>query len=119
MVRLGLLTAGALLLAACGYKGAVTRLEPPDPALSREEQKAARTEEKRRVAAGLTVAPEARPIRVDELTVKLDVRRDDPFSLPPEGTQTSRVIPFPGEEAPAENRPLPIPAPAPPAEPER
>lgn len=87
-----------LALAGCGYKGAVTRLEPPDPALTREEQKAARTAERRKVEAGLTVPAAARPIRVDELTVKLEVRRDDPFSLPPEGTQTSRKVPFPGEE---------------------
>ena len=31
-----ILLAAALLLPACGYKGPVTRLEPPDPALSRE-----------------------------------------------------------------------------------
>lgn len=88
----------SLALAGCGYKGAVTRLEPPDPALTREEQKAARAAERREVETGLTVPAAARPIRVDELTVKLEVRRDDPFSLPPEGTETSRKVPFPGEE---------------------
>ena len=31
-----ILLAAVLLLPACGYKGPVTRLEPPDPALSRE-----------------------------------------------------------------------------------
>jgi hypothetical protein len=96
-----------LLLAGCGYKGAVTRLEPPDPALSREEQAAARTEERRMVEAGLTVPAYARPVRVDELTVKLEVRRDDPFSLPPEGTVTSRKVPFPGEEPVSGLAPLP------------
>jgi hypothetical protein len=116
-----LILAAALLLPACGYKGAVTRLEPPDPALSREQQKRARTEEKRIVAEGLDVAADTRPLRVDDLTVKLEVRRDDPYSLPPEGTQTSRMVPFPGEEAPDQSRPLPVP-PAPaaaPATPER
>jgi hypothetical protein len=102
-----------LALAGCGYKGAVTRLEPPDPALSREEQKAVRAAERREVQAGLTVPAQARPIRVDELTVKLEVRRDDPFSLPPEGTQTSRKVPFPGEETDSDARPLPLPAGAP------
>jgi hypothetical protein len=108
------------LLAGCGYKGAVTRLEPPDPALSREEQKAARTAERRKVEAGLTVPAAARPIRVDELTVKLEVRRDDPFSLPPEGTETSRKVPFPGEEVDTGARPLPLPtdAAAQPAQPQ-
>ena len=87
-----------LMLAGCGYRGAVTRLEPPDPALSREAQKAARAAERREVEAGLTVPAGSRPIRVDELTVKLEVRQDDPFSLPPEGTRTSRAVAFPGEE---------------------
>jgi hypothetical protein len=99
-----------VLLTGCGYKGAVTRLVPPDPALTREEQKAARAAERREVEAGLSVPATARPIRVDELTVKLEVRRDDPFSLPPEGTQTSRKVPFPGEEAETNARPLPQPA---------
>lgn len=100
----------ALLLSGCGYKGALTRLEPPDPALTREQQKEARAAEKRMVAEGLTVAADARPLRVDDLTVKLEVRRDDPFSLPPEGTVTSRKVPFPGEEIVADSRPLPVPA---------
>jgi hypothetical protein len=109
----GRIAAGVLLaalLGACGYKGAVSRLVPPDPALSKAEQRDARTEEKRRVAAGLTVPAAARPVRVDELTVKLGVRGDDAFSLPPEGTTNSRPIPFPGEEALPDNRPLPIPS---------
>jgi hypothetical protein len=108
IARNGALLLGVgLVLAGCGYKGAVTRLEPPDPALSREEQKAARAAERRQVEAGLTVPANARPIRVDELTVKLDVRRDDPFSLPPEGTEMSRKVPFPGEEPETDARPLP------------
>jgi hypothetical protein len=109
-VRAFLLLGLALVTSGCGYKGAVTRLEPPDPALSREAQKAARAAERREVEAGLTVPAAARPIRVDELTVKLEVRRDDPFSLPPEGTQTSRKVPFPGEETETDARPLPLPA---------
>ncbi|PZU49946.1 MAG: hypothetical protein DI568_04835 [Sphingomonas sp.] len=100
----------ALLLSGCGYKGALTRLEPPDPALTREQQKEARTAEKRMVTQGLTVAADARPLRVDDLTVKLEVRRDDPFSLPPEGTQTSRKVPFPGEEVVSDSQPFPTPA---------
>ncbi|MGL6042699.1 MAG: lipoprotein [Sandaracinobacteroides sp.] len=99
-----------LLLAGCGYKGALTRLEPPDPALSKPEQKAARTQEKRRVADGLAVPAAVRPVRVDELTVKLGVRPDDAFNLPPEGTRTSRVIAFPGEEIVPDDRPLPLPS---------
>lgn len=95
------------LMAGCGYRGALTRLEPPDPALTREQQAAARTAERRMVEAGLTVPADARPVRVDELTVKLEVRRDDPFSLPPEGTVTSRMVPFPGEEPVSGSAPLP------------
>jgi predicted small lipoprotein YifL len=89
---------GGLVLVGCGYKGPVTRLVPPDPALTKDQQRAARAEERRTVERGLTVPADARPIRVDELTVRLGVRGDDPFNLPPEGTQTSRVVPFPGEE---------------------
>jgi hypothetical protein len=87
-------------LAGCGYKGAVTRLEPPDPALTREALAAARAAERQAVAAGLTPAAEARPVRVDDLQVKLDVRPDDAFSLPPEGTANARALPFPGDTAP-------------------
>ncbi|MCG2841781.1 hypothetical protein L6Q21_12385 [Sandaracinobacter sp. RS1-74] len=95
-----LLPLGALLLSACGYKSAVTRLEPPDPALTKDEQKAARAAERRQVEAGLQVPAAARPQRVDDLTVKLEQRRDDPFSLPPEGTAGGTPIPFPGDPLP-------------------
>ena len=94
-----LLALSLLMLSACGYKSAVTRLQPPDPALTKDEQKAARAAEREQVAAGLTVPAAARPQRVDDLTVKLDVRRDDPFSLPPEGTAGGKPIPFPGDPA--------------------
>lgn len=89
-----------LALAGCGYKGAVTRLEPPDPSLSREALAAARAAERRTVADGLTPAADARPVRVDDLQVKLDVRPDDAFSLPPDGTRNARPLPFPGDPTP-------------------
>lgn len=89
----------ALLLAACGYRAPMTRLEPPDPALTPAEQKAARAAERDLVASGLEVPADARPQRVDDLTVKLDMRRDDPFSLPPEGTTGGKPVPFPGDPA--------------------
>jgi hypothetical protein len=89
-----------LLAAACGYKGPVTRLEPPDPALSREALAKAREAERAEVAAGLTPAADARPVRVDDLQVKLDVRPEDSFSLPPEGTRGARIPAFPGDPAP-------------------
>ncbi len=109
------LLAGALLLAGCGYKGPVTRLQPADPALTREQQKDARAAERDRVAQGLTVAADARPVRVDELTVKLEARPDDLFSLPPEGTRDVRALPFPGEEP---NAPAPLQPPRSPAAPQ-
>lgn len=87
----------ALLLAACGYRAPMTRLEPPNPALTPAEQKAARAAERDLVASGLEVPADARPQRVDDLTVKLDMRRDDPFSLPPEGTTGGKPVPFPGD----------------------
>jgi predicted small lipoprotein YifL len=87
----------ALLLAGCGYKGPVTRLEPPDPALTREQQKAARAAESRAVREGLVIPAEARPIRIDEINVKLGIRAEDLFALPPEGTRNARTLPFPGD----------------------
>lgn len=130
MVKPALLLA-AFLLAGCGYKGPVTRLDPPPPEVSGDELRAAKKAEGKVVAHGLRVPAFARPVRVDELTVKLDVRRDDPFSLPPEGTIISKPVPFPGEE-PARTSPftglttpaVPAPeitpqiTPAPPAEPQ-
>ncbi|MGQ5702541.1 hypothetical protein ACUJ46_10870 [Sandaracinobacteroides sp. A072] len=91
--------AGMVLLAACGYRAPVTRLETPDPALSKEALKDARADERKRVAKGLELPAQAQPLRVDELTVKLDVRPDDPFSLPPEGTRGRTLAPFPGDPA--------------------
>lgn len=99
-VRHLLLPLALLALAGCGYKSAMTRLEPPDPALTKDEQKVARSAERAQVEAGLRVPADSRPQRVDDLTVKLDVRRDDPFSLPPEGTAGGKPIPFPGDPAP-------------------
>ena len=100
-VRHLLLPVALLALAGCGYKSAMTRLEPPDPALTKDQQKAARAAERTQVEQGLKIPAPARPQRVDDLTVKLDVRRDDPFSLPPEGTAGGKPIPFPGDPAPA------------------
>lgn len=113
-----LLPLALLALSACGYKSAVTRLEPPDPALTRAEQQAARAAERAQVQAGLTVPADARPQRVDDLTVKLDVRRDDPFSLPPEGTAGGRPIPFPGDPQAVPAREVQAP-PAPPPPPDQ
>lgn len=109
----GLLVGMLLSLSACGYKSAMTRLEPPDPALSKTEQKMARSTERLQVEQGLRVPASAHPQRVDDLTVKLDVRRDDPFSLPPEGTAGGRPIPFPGDPAPEPTGILPLAPPAP------
>jgi predicted small lipoprotein YifL len=115
MVRPALLLAG-LLLAGCGYKGPVTRLEPPDPALTREQQKEAKAAETRRVREGLIVPAEARPIRIDEINVKLGIRAEDLFALPPEGTRNARPLPFPGDPddvepvSPFMAEPLPAPA---------
>mgnify|MGYP001036443963 CR=1 FL=1 len=102
--KLFLLPFLAGLLASCGYKAASTRLQPPDPALSKAEQQQARTDERRRVEAGLAIPAGARPQRVDDLTVQLDTREDDPFALPPAGTVGAAIPfpgPFPGDSPPA------------------
>ena len=95
-----------LALAGCGYRAPLTRL---DPALKGEERKEARAAEKAAIARGLTVSAETRPIRVDDLTVKLEERSDDPFNLPPEGTRNAAAIPFPGDPgAPPVESPDPL-----------
>ena len=99
-------------LSACGYKAPLTRLEPPNPALTKDEQQAARAAERAQVEAGLRVPADTRPQRVDDLTVKLDVRRDDPFSLPPEGTTGGKPIPFPGDPLPQPGQAAPTPQPS-------
>lgn len=71
-----------LPLAACGYRGQLTRIEPAG--LDREALQAARKQEAERVAARLLPDPEHRPVRVDDISVRLEARQDDPFDLPPE-----------------------------------
>lgn len=90
-----------LVLAGCGYKAPLTRLEPPDPSAGKAERKAARDDERRRVAAGLAVPAHARPTRVDDLAEKLEARGADPFALPPEGSRGGAPAAFPGDAAPA------------------
>lgn len=95
-----------LALAGCGYRAPLTRL---DPALKGDERKAAREAEKAGIARGLTVAAETRPIRVDDLTVKLEERSADPFNLPPEGSRRGEAVPFPGDPgAPPPDVPDPL-----------
>ena len=100
------LLAAGLVLAGCGYKAPVTRLLPPDPALSKEQQANAVAAERKRVEAGLILPADARPVRVDDLTVKLEERTDDLFSLPPDGTENARTLPFPGDAPPAPRPPV-------------
>jgi predicted small lipoprotein YifL len=108
------------LLAACGYKGPLTRLDPADATMTKDARTAARDAERAQVEAGLIVPADARPVRVDELTVKLEARPDDLFNLPPEGTEGTRMLPFPGDPPPQANgtaapaptaAPNPVPAP--------
>lgn len=92
--RLLALMAGFALLAGCGYRAPLTRL---DPDLKGEARTEARTAEKEAIARGLTAGAEARPVRVDDLTVRLVERPPDPFNLPPEGSRKATPIPFPGD----------------------
>jgi len=73
-----------LLLAGCGYKGPLTQTPPDAPGMSRDEIKQARAREAAITEAGLTLPAQARPVRVDDLTIKLDERVADPFNLPPD-----------------------------------
>lgn len=71
-----------LLLAGCGYKGPLTRIEPG--ALPPAELKEARAAERLAMEAGLKPTAEQRPVRVDDISIRLEDRPDDPFNLPPE-----------------------------------
>jgi hypothetical protein len=79
-----LIGVGLLLLGGCGYKGPLTRTAYDAPGLSRAEIKEVRTAEARMTEAGLTLPPQARPVRVDDINVRAGERKDDPFNLPPE-----------------------------------
>lgn len=73
-----------LLVAACGYKGQVSRIDPNRTDISKEERKALQRAEAERVEKQLTPPAQARPQRVDEILTNADPREDDPFNLPPE-----------------------------------
>lgn len=77
-----LLLAAALVPGACGYKGQVTRIEPAG--MERAALKEARAAEAAAIAGALNPSPEQRPVRIDDITIRLEDRRDDPFNLPPE-----------------------------------
>jgi predicted small lipoprotein YifL len=78
-----LLFALLLLLAGCGHKGALTRV-PADSTLTAEERREQRAREEEQTRAGLRLAPEARPVRQDDvLSTTEDQRRNDAFALPP------------------------------------
>ncbi len=72
----------ALLLAGCGYKGQLSAIDPA--AMDKAALKTAREAEKASVTRALTPTPEQRPVRVDDVVIRLEERRDDPFNLPPE-----------------------------------
>lgn len=105
-----LLAIGLLATAACGYKGPVSRIDPDDRSIGRTERQALRAAEKAEVEAGLAIPAEARPVRVDDLQLRLEERPADPFSLPPAGTDAV-TAPFPGTDRPSA---APAPSPAPP-----
>lgn len=94
--RLIALLLASAMLASCGYKAVSTRLPPSDPTRSKAELQAARAAERAQVEAGLVIPADARPQRVDDLTVQLGIREDDPFALPPAGTK-GEPTPFPGD----------------------
>lgn len=72
-----------LLLAACGHKGALTRI-PPDESLSEAERRAIREKDERETAAGLRLPPEAVPTRQDDVLARTRQTAKDDFELAPE-----------------------------------
>jgi predicted small lipoprotein YifL len=75
--------ASLLLLAACGHKGALTRI-PPDENLTEAERRAIREKDERETAAGLRLPPEAIPVRQDDVLAKTRSTAKDQFELAPE-----------------------------------
>lgn len=73
----------ALLLAACGHKGALTRI-PPDETLTEAERRAIREKDERETAAGLRLPAEAVPIRQDDVLARTRQTARDEFELAPE-----------------------------------
>lgn len=71
-------------LAACGYRGDVSRIDMRRTDVAKAELKRQKAAEQKQVEAGLTLAPEAQPQRVDEILTKPGPRPEDPFSLPPQ-----------------------------------
>lgn len=71
-----------LLLSACGYKGPLTRVDPDG--MDRAALEEVRAVERVRVEQALTPTPEQRPVRVDDISIRLEERSDDPFDLPPD-----------------------------------
>ena len=72
----------ALALAGCGYRGPLSRIDPAG--MERDELREARAQEKAQLDRALAYTPEQRPVRVDDITIRLEERTDDPFNLPPE-----------------------------------
>ncbi|MFN3592113.1 MAG: lipoprotein [Thermaurantiacus sp.] len=69
-----------LLVGACGYKGPLTMPVAEGETVSREERRAQAAE----TDAALMLAPQARPVRVDEPLRRGVERPEDPFApLPP------------------------------------
>jgi hypothetical protein len=73
----------ALLLAACGYRGGVSRIDMNRTDVPRSALKAEQKAEAERVSRQLQFQPQARPQRVDEALTKPGERPEDPFDRPP------------------------------------
>ncbi len=87
-----------VLLAACGYRGPLTRAEPDGAPLPREE----RLRQAMETEAALAIPPQARPIRIDEPLREGRERADDPFAPVPPGVA---LPPLP--QGPVPTRPAP------------
>lgn len=74
------LLVATLLLAACGNRGPLVRLDAQGNPPPREQ----RAEQAKMTERALSVTPEARPRRVDDVLRRSEERPDDPFNLPPQ-----------------------------------
>jgi predicted small lipoprotein YifL len=73
----------ALLLAGCGHKGALVRVTD-DRAMPGETLRALKKAEGQASTRALIPPAQAAPVRVDDVSAKLDERKPDPFATAPE-----------------------------------
>lgn len=72
-----------LALAGCGYKGDITRIDMNRTDVPKAKLKEMKEAEGEAARDALTLSPQERPVRVDDIVTRPSERPDDMFNLPP------------------------------------